>query len=163
MRQRGVQSAPVVIMGSSRGGEAALLAAGEFPRLFRAAIGIVPSSYLYPGYPPTDSAWTLRGQTLPVAMDVPVTKIRGPVLVAGSGRDDVWDSGPAVKRIGSELRAAKFPYPHREIYFPDAGHSIGAVIPLAPFGDDALAKATADARARLWPAILRFLGDLGRS
>jgi dienelactone hydrolase len=160
--QPGVDPRGVAILGSSRGGEAALVAAATFPRLFHAAIGLVPSSYLYPGYPPTGSAWTLRGQTLPVGMDVPATKIRGPVLVAGSGRDEVWDSGPAVKRIAAELRDAHFPYRHRELYFTKAGHGVGRAIPLAPSGPDDLAKASAEARAGLWPAILSFLRDLRR-
>ena len=160
--ERGVDPRRISILGSSRGGEAALVAAAEFPRLFHAAIGLVPSSYLYPGYPPTGSAWTLRGQTLPVGMDVPVTKIKGPVLVAGSGRDEVWDSGPAVKRIAAELGDAHFPHRHRELYFAKAGHGIGKAIPLPPSGPDTLAKASAEARARLWPAILSFLRDLRR-
>src|SRR3954454_23089369 len=54
-------------------------------------------------------------------MDVPATKIKGPVLVAGSGRDEVWDSGPAVKRIAAELRDSHFPYRHRALYFAKAG------------------------------------------
>jgi hypothetical protein len=92
-------------------------------------------------------------------MDVPVTKINGPVLVAGSGRDEVWDSGPAVKRIGSELRDAHFRFRHRELYFPMAGHSIGAALPFAP-SKTKLARASAAARLQVWPAILRFLHRL---
>lgn len=82
------------------------------------------------------------------------------MLAAGSGRDEVWDSGPAVKRIGAELRDSRFPYHHRELYFGRAGHGIGRAIPMAPSGRDTLAKASAWARARLWPAILSFLRDL---
>jgi dienelactone hydrolase len=95
-------------------------------------------------------------------MDVPAAKIKGPVLVAGSGRDEVWDSGPAVKRIAAELRDSHFPYRHRALYFAKAGHGVGKAIALAPSGPDALAKASAQARARLWPAILSFMRDLRR-
>jgi dienelactone hydrolase len=139
-KQPGVDPDRIILVGGSRGGEAALVTAAEFPRVFHGAIGLAPSSYLYPGYPPSGAAWTLRGQTLPAGMDIPVEKIRGPVLVAGAGKDGVWDSGPAVRYVAQTLHDGHFRYPHRELYLPNANHSISNAL-----------------NPQVWPAVLRYL------
>lgn len=60
----------VVVIGASRGSEAALLGALHFPDAFAGAIAISPGSVVTPGWTPTAQnacpAWTLRGVALPV-------------------------------------------------------------------------------------------------
>ena len=120
-RQPGVDPQRIVIMGGSFGGEAALLAASLYPTLFHGAIGLVPRSYVDPG-------WKRNGERLPIGMDIPVAKIAGPVLVIGAGRDQVWESADAVRQIAQTLRDAKFPFHHEEIVHEHAGHEIGSAM-----------------------------------
>jgi pimeloyl-ACP methyl ester carboxylesterase len=62
--QPGVDPGHVLVMGHSRGGEAALLLGAYFPRLVNAGVVAgVPSSVVNPGLPDTtQSPWTLRGR-----------------------------------------------------------------------------------------------------
>lgn len=66
--QPGVTGRPVAIMGWSKGAEAALLAAAEFPRDFQAVVAIMPSSVVWQGLAfdaAPSSSWTLGGKPLP--------------------------------------------------------------------------------------------------
>jgi dienelactone hydrolase len=59
-------------MGTSRGGELALLLGATFPQI-RAVVAYVPSNVVWegfgPGLPPGAPAWTYRGQALPVIQE----------------------------------------------------------------------------------------------
>ena len=67
-KQPGVDPRRVAIMGWSKGAEASLLAAAEFPKDFQAVVAVMPSSVVWPGLDfegPASSSWTLRGKPLP--------------------------------------------------------------------------------------------------
>lgn len=58
----------LAILGSSRGGELALLLASYFPDLFTGVVAIVPTSVTYGGMPNlAKPAWTYKGKGLPIA------------------------------------------------------------------------------------------------
>jgi dienelactone hydrolase len=151
----------VVVMGDSRGGEAALLIAASFPTLIHGAIGLVPSDSVYPAPAANLRAWTLHGRPVPLEQ-IPVERIRGPVLTAGAGDDHVWSSADSVRQIEKRLRARRFRYPHEGVVYPRAGHLIGTALPYEPAATDESAsggspRIDAVAKADLWPRILRLL------
>jgi dienelactone hydrolase len=152
----------VVVMGDSRGGEAALLIAASFPRLVHGAIGLVPSDSVYPAPAANLRAWTLHGRAVPLEQ-IPVERIRGPVLTAGAGDDRVWSSADSVRQIEKRLVAHRFRFPHDGVVYPRAGHLVGTALPYEPAATDESAfggSPLIDARAKadLWPRVLRLLG-----
>jgi dienelactone hydrolase len=163
-RAPGVDPARVVVMGDSRGGEAALLLASSFPRLIHGAIGLVPSDSVYPAPAANLRAWTLHGKAVPLEQ-IPVERISGPVLTAGAGDDRVWSSKQSVAQIERRLAAHHFRYAQHGLTYERAGHLIGVALPDQPtptthaaFGGTA--RADAAAKADLWPRILRYLSRL---
>ena len=68
MKQSTIQEKKIVLVGTSRGGELALLLASKFPKEISGVIAYVPSSVIYGGYAPTINektvAWTLNGKTI---------------------------------------------------------------------------------------------------
>jgi dienelactone hydrolase len=157
--QPAVDPERVAIAGDSRGGEAALLVASTYPRLFwRAATG-VPSAYVY-GSPDDSSrpSWTRGGEDVPVGESIAVDRIRGPVLAIGAGEDALWPSASFVREVALRRH-------HRsdDVYlqYPDAGHAVGVPVPFVPqpweTGLGGTPRADADARADAYPRLLRFL------
>jgi dienelactone hydrolase len=173
--QPGVDPRHVLVMGHSRGGEAALLLGAHFPGLVNGVIAGVPSSVVNPGLPTSQPAWTLRGRPLPAVSPsefgqpnppgrpravIPVERIRGPILLACGQLDVVWPSCAYTDAIIARLRARQFAYPVTALRYPDAGHLVGGLS--AYYGsmtDDALTSsggtvagtqaAQADAHAKL--------------
>ena len=79
-----VDSARVGVLGTSRGGELALLLGATYPAAFRVVVANVPSSVVWPGLSSDEEvpAWTLKGQ--------PIGHVPGrfsPADLALSGRD----------------------------------------------------------------------------
>ena len=68
-RRASVDSTRLVVLGTSRGGELALLLGATYPTLVSAVIGIVPSHVVWPGCCDAKSrlgpSWTLRGAPVP--------------------------------------------------------------------------------------------------
>jgi dienelactone hydrolase len=165
-RQPDVDSAHVITIGRSRGGEASLLVASTYPHLVHGAVGLVPSANANGSYgaPHPGRAWTYHRRPVPETQ-IPVEKITGPVLVAGGGLDAIWDSATAVQLIDQRLTDERFRYPHPAVTYANAGHAIGTAIPYLPqrvnqhsYGGDP--RADAAARANLWPRILHLLANL---
>jgi dienelactone hydrolase len=159
-RTPGVDPARVVVLGTSRGGEAALLLASTFPRPIHGAIALVPSATVYPSPAAQFPAWTLHGRAVPLK-PIPVQRISGPVLIAGAGEDQVWPSKPSVDRIERRLTRHHFRYAHESLVYDRAGHIIGEALPYQPAATDessfgGSAGADAAAKADLWPHILHF-------
>jgi dienelactone hydrolase len=163
-RQPGVDVNRIVIMGASRGGEGALLIASTFPRLFHGAVGLVPSTSVNGSIPEGDAAWTVRGKTVHPYTDIHLARINGPVLTAGAGEDQVWGSEHAVREIRDQLDNAQFPFAHKELDFPEAGHEVGFAVPYLPQPDPLRwggTRAAGAAAARtVWREVLRFLAEL---
>jgi dienelactone hydrolase len=169
-RQPGVDPRKVVVNGYSRGGELALILGAVYPQLVHGVIAYVPSSVVNPGLVGTGPAWTLHGRELPF-LEIPVERIRGPVLLVGAGADEVWPSGISVTTLADRLRRNG----HTNVTtlrYPRAGHAVAAAVPNlrnativeSPNGTIFLGGSPdADARARVasWAQLLAFLRRLG--
>jgi dienelactone hydrolase len=168
-RQRGVDPGKVVVMGGSRGGEAALIIGSIFPQLVHGVIGLVPSSVVNGAFLGPDPAWTFAGAPLPFVA-IPVERINGPVFVVGAGQDNIWPSSLSVRIIDLRMHQNGRSDVTALVY-QQAGHAVGLLVPnvRAPtvfqtqFGPrDFGGSPAADARARsaAWPKLLKFLGGL---
>lgn len=142
----------VVVIGESRGSEAALLTAINSPKV-SGVIGVVPSIYVWSAVGSADlngpSGWTLGGKPLSYvrpAQDenpnaatftksitadqaietatIPIEKIRVPILLIGSSDDAVWPSGDFVNAAAARVKrlGAKVALDTR--VYPDAGHRL---------------------------------------
>ena len=168
-RQPDVDPDHLVVMGSSRGGEAALLIASTFPTLVHGAIALVPNVNIGSSPAgPTTPAGTYRGQALAPATPIPLEHIDGPIMAVGGGLDSLWDSPLYVQEIQQRLRASHFRFEDTSLIYPQTGHDIGVPVPYLPqpieqsyFGGTAAAGAAA--KADLWPRILRYLNQLTQS
>jgi dienelactone hydrolase len=175
--QPGVDPRQLLVMGDSRGGEAALLLGAHFPQLVNGVVAGVPSSVVNPApWPDTGKpAWTLHGRPLPAVSPsefgqpnppgkaravIPVERIRGPILLACGELDVVWPSCAYVEAITARLGAHRFAHPVTALRYRDAGHLIGGLTGYyASLTDDALTSfggtiagtqaAQADAHAKL--------------
>ena len=118
---------PVILRGASRGGEGALLIASYEPHLFDAVIASSPSAYSNgsygPGSSPAVSGWTWHGKPLPIGAQIPVSRIRVPLLIGDGGQDAVWPSATSASLVMTELRAAHDTAPYTNLYYPKAGHA----------------------------------------
>jgi dienelactone hydrolase len=115
--QPGVDPRRLVVVGVSRGGEAALLVGATFGGLVHGVISCTGSANVNGSFPEGDAAWTLGGKPVPYGR-IPVEQIAGPVLAFGGGHDAVGNSAAAVQQIVDEAtmvaatsRAASTPQP----------------------------------------------------
>lgn len=131
----GVNPAHILTMGYSRGSEAALLLADDFPQLFHGAIVYSPSSIVNTGFPEGAYAWTLGGQPVRAGNPIPVSGISGPVLAIAGQDDQLWDSPGSADMINKELTSSGNRYPHQDLTYPNAGHLVGT-FPYLPGGTD---------------------------
>jgi dienelactone hydrolase len=163
-RLPGVDRRRIVVMGSSRGGELALLLASTFPRLIHGAIGLVPSDSVYPSPAANLPAWTLHGRGI-LPQPIRVQRVSGPVLVAGAGDDKEWASKESVLQIERRLKRHHFRYAHSGLVYERAGHLIGSAVPYTPVSTQEASfggtpRADVVARADLWQRILRYFARL---
>lgn len=168
-RQPGTDPAHILVMGYSRGSEAALLLADNFPQLFHGAIVYAPSSEVNPAqvggqWDYTQPAWTLDGQGVVTGRPVPVSGISGPVLAFAGSDDAIWGSGTSANQIDAELAGSR--YPHQAVIYPDAGHGVGT-FPYQPIGSQALQAVGGTrpgdvaAQRDSWAKVLGLLARLG--
>ena len=136
-RQPGVDPDKVVLLGISRGGEASLLIGATYPRLVHGVIAFVPSHEVNGG-------WTLHGKPVTPFEFIKVERIRGPILTASGGRDQVWSSSVYTEQIEQRLDEHHFRYPHQRLNFPKAGHFLEGTAPV------------------VWPRILKLMHGLQR-
>ncbi len=185
-RQPGVDPRRVLLWGTSRGSEAALLTASYYPDLIHGVVGSVPAAEAYGSFgeagPNHQAAWTFGGKDIPPAPSsefgspnsnspeaIPVERIRGSMLLICGGSDMVWDSCENIAAIQTRLRTHHSPVRPTVLSYPDAGHFVGGLVPYYPTtassgtvgGVEVPAGGTfqADqaARAKAWPAFLAFL------
>ena len=137
----------LAVVGTSRGGELALLVGATFPQI-KAVVGYVPSGFLWPGEDNTGvararPAWTFRGAPLPYLTTtffhseladpaereratIPVERISGPVLLISGEDDALWPSMQLAQIAMDRLAQHQHPYPDKHLHYAGAGHLIGA-------------------------------------
>jgi dienelactone hydrolase len=144
--QKGVDRDRIVVMGDSRGGEAALLLGAYYPDRVHAVVAGVPSSVALPGLTPRyRPAWTWHGRAVPTYTSyrgvvppidatgaIPVERIRGPILMVCGGNDLLWSSCAFVEAVRARLRAHGFTHPVTALTYPDAGHFVGVIMAYIP-------------------------------
>jgi len=150
------------VIGNSRGGEAALLLAIQYPEI-STVIAIVPSAYVGGAYDNkrrvSGSAWTLDGIEIPYVdyqkavanynpwweiiehkeevepFAIPVEKMSAALLLLSGEKDAIWPSTEMSERIIHRLEKNLYKFPFQHISY-DAGHNI---------------------REKSWPNLLQFI------
>ena len=99
--------------------------------------------------------------------NIPVTRIRVPLLMGDGGQDAVWDSAAAASTIMGELRGSPDHAPATNLYYPGAGHYYFGVPPYFPVftntevaGLGGSAQADALATEQFWTRMITFLNHL---
>lgn len=187
-RRPGVDARRLVVLGASRGSEAALLLGSHFSRLVDGVVAAVPSSVANPSFPDgRHAAWTIGGRPVPTvpydelgiarptdhrAAVIPVEDIRGPVLLVCGGHDLIWPSCRYENAIVRRLRAHHHRAPVVDLHYPAAGHLVGEMFPYvsrvpgAPrlVGRETGGTSTADAvgGSDAWQHLLEWLRGLRR-
>ena len=160
----------VVIVGTSRGSEAALLTAAHFPKSVCGVVASVPGNVTLCSWPPGGPAWLLLGVPLPYVSQfgpdsdvpealIPVERIPGPVLLVSAGRDQVWPSTPMARAISERLNRLGHTFGHLLLDYPEAGHGVGFLTPAVRTSKCSTSDADERARADAWPKVLAFIDD----
>jgi dienelactone hydrolase len=170
--QPGVDPQRLVVLGVSRGGEAALLVGATFPDLVHGVVECTGSANVNGSVPEGDAAWTLAGKPVPYG-PIPTERIAGPVIAFGGGKDGFGDSAQSVRDIVARARAHGRKDVVGHIY-ANAGHGVGCVMPNQPLVGQmeymvapstyidrgGTLAANEQAAAASWPLLLRFLRTL---
>jgi len=161
--QPSVDAPRIGVLGTSRGGELALLLGATYPSAFRVVVANVPSSVVWPGLGDNSEApaWTLNGKPLasvrgritpadrtlssrdrflkrlhdPAAAgaEIPVERIDAPVLMFSGKDDQLWPSDVFAARVVERLKAHHFAHPVEHYSYEHAGHQITR--PFVPTSD----------------------------
>lgn len=180
-RQPGVDPDHVIVEGTSRGSEAALLLGVHYPQLVHAVIARVTNNVVLCGITQSlqcaGPAWTMNGAPIPYTQEfdepsptdvpgavIPVELIQGPLLLSCGGVDAVWTSCPFAHAIQTRLEVHGYRHAHQLAEYPDAGHGAGFnEAPSVPIHYAALggnAEADALAITDFWARELAFLESL---
>jgi dienelactone hydrolase len=169
--QPGVDPTKILAMGYSRGSEAALLLADDYPRLIHAVVVYSPSAQVNAGFPSGPTAWTKDGKPVPTGL-IPLNHVNGPLLAIAGSSDNLWASPTWARQIAHELTADHDSQPHQALVYPNAGHLVGTFPYLAADTTQTRADtgATEDlggtraadeaAQAAGWPRVLALLQSL---
>src|SRR5579862_427409 len=167
---------PLVLLGMSRGSEAAMLTAIQSGGSVGAVVAAVPGNVVAGSWPPGGAAWLLGGRALPFvahsgpesedpAALIPVELVPGPILLVAAGADPVWPSADMARALSGRLREHGDIHGHTVLEYPDAGHSLGYLIPRLPPGllpaDLADEPVDQAARADAWPRVVEFICRAG--
>jgi dienelactone hydrolase len=167
---------PIVVLGMSRGSEAAMLTAIHSPVPVRAVVATVPGNVVAGSHPPGGPAWLLNDQPLPYLDHsgpdcdnadalIPVELVPGPALLVAAGKDQVWPSADMARALSQRLHEHGDPHGHTVLEYPEASHPLGYLLPNLPTGllpqDLTDTTATKAARADAWPKAVTFIRQLG--
>ena len=166
--QPGGRGRPVVLYGASAGAEAVLLLASYLPHLANAVVADSPSAVITPGTGAQPGpAWTFGGQPLTPLTNIPVTRIRVPLLMGDGGRDLLWDAAASASTIMAELHGSADHAPAVNLYYPGAGHYYFGFPPYFPFftttsveGLGGSVQADALATEQFWTRMISLLSHL---
>ena len=123
------------VVGTSRGGELALLLGATYPEL-KAVVGYVASGVVFAGYTRNRedlrAAWTYEGAPLPYPTSeneideatIPVERINGPILLISGEDDQLWPSTELSEIAIARLQQYNHPYAYEHLVYQDAGHFI---------------------------------------
>lgn len=165
---------PVVIVGMSRGSEAALLSAIHFAGAVSGVVVTVPGNVVVGSWPPGGPAWLIDGRPLPYAgqdnlreddprVVIPVERVPAAILMISAGADEVWPSADMARAMQERLRASNHPFGYQLLEYPEAGHSLGYLVPDLPAGlpPSGVTDRPADHAARrdAWPKTVRFVSE----
>lgn len=145
-------TAAVVLLGASRGSEAAMLVASHHPDLVQGVIGLVPADKAFGSWPPGGAGWTIGGRPVTPESDLEIERFGGPVLLVSAGQDEVWPSAAMAQVL--EARLAGAARPCRHLTYPEATHALSYLAPV-PGGDGRPADIAA--REDAWPQVLAML------
>lgn len=169
--QPGVDPDRLGVMGTSRGGELALLLGSMFDDL-KAVVSYVGSGYVIGGLSEVGApAWTWKGKPVPFltealyrsgkmeSVEIPVEKINGPMLLVSADADEIWQSTPLSRAAWDRLRRLGHPFADQFLTFPGAGHMIfPPYLPLTgTIANDPVAQQAADVGA--WRATLQVFAS----
>ena len=180
--QEGVDADKIGVVGTSRGGELALLLGATYPEI-TAVVGYVPSGLVINGISSTNpdetAAWTLNGTPIPFLTSwetveeatIPVEQINGPILLISGKDDQTWPSAALSEIAMDRLRENDHPYPYEHLSYEEAGHLIG--LPYLPTTGGGFAHISTGqaftlggtpqgdtiASADSWAHVLTFLAD----
>ena len=188
--QEGVDPQRLLLMGTSRGGEAALLL-GSILSQVRGVIAVVPSGFVWESESPAGyhPAWMWQGQGVPclrwpsgdptaevheaemrayleanpaaAQAAIPVEHIHGPLLLISGTADRIWLTTFFCKQLVARLRAAHHPHSFQHIVYPEAGHLFTLPhLPTTLTWHGGEAAAMAHANADSWQQIRTFLATL---
>jgi pimeloyl-ACP methyl ester carboxylesterase len=183
-QQDQVDPARIVVMGISRGSEAALLLGANYPRLVHGLVAAVPTDVVHCARPiapaPTaiPSSWTLHGKPIPCTNSdsahpydtpgsvIPVERTNGPVFAYCGEADSTWPSCTYADAIFSRLSSHSRQWHDVLTKFPGAGHFVGFTLPYDPVPlsfvqSDRTYTADRQSLATVWPQLLSFLGRYG--
>jgi dienelactone hydrolase len=156
----------LVVMGASRGSEAALLVAVHFRDQVAGVVALVPGNVVLCSWPPGAPAWTLNGEPLPFTdrfgpgcdnddAVIPVEKIKAPVFLVSAGRDEVWPSSAMARAIVQRRHAAGMGADDRLIDIQRSKHRVEEPILRQAF-EHLLSREAAEA----WGELLQFIQSI---
>ena len=100
-------------------------------------------------------------------VQIPVERIRGPVLLASGADDRKWPAALMCERAIERFRRHSHPYPAEHVSYEDAGHWLpSAHLPTRGVRGRLAAEiggspeGTATAQAERWPRMFRFLAAI---
>jgi pimeloyl-ACP methyl ester carboxylesterase len=158
----------VWILSSSRGTEAELLVAADYPKLVHGIVAEAPSAFANGALRGTCAAthfdapaWTFNDKPIADNTPLPANRIDGPALLISGADDTVWPSDLHADQIMAAL-----PHngnPHIHLNYPDAGHLVLG-IPYTPILPSELAAGGTTAGNNAahtsdWPAMITFIAQ----